>query len=80
MSKPETEITFELALEQLEEVVDKLEQGDVPLEEAIAMFQEGMKLSKVCHDKLSAVEKQMEQILHADGQVEVTSFQEDHKE
>ncbi|MCD8500431.1 MAG: exodeoxyribonuclease VII small subunit [Bacillaceae bacterium] len=57
-------------MEKLELVVEKLEQGDVPLEEAIEMFQQGMGLSKLCHDKLTKVEKQMDQILHEDGEIE----------
>lgn len=69
--------TFEEAMTELEEVVEKLEQGDVPLEEAIGMFQEGMALSKLCHEKLEKVEKQMDQILHEDGEIEVLAFQEE---
>lgn len=71
------ELSFEEAMEKLEEVVSKLEQGDVPLEEAISMFQEGMTLSKLCHDKLKSVEDSMDRILHQDGRVERTTFQED---
>lgn len=62
-------LTFEEAMEKLEEIVEKLEVGDVPLEAAIAYFQDGMNLSKVCHDKLQSVEKQMEQILTEDGEM-----------
>ncbi len=80
MMSEKKELSFEQAMEQLETVVDKLEQGDVPLEEAISMFQEGMKLSKLCHDKLTNVEQQMDQILHEDGEIELTLFQEDLKE
>jgi exodeoxyribonuclease VII small subunit len=72
-----TELSFEAAMEKLEEVVEKLEQGDVPLEEAISMFQEGMSLSKQCHDKLKSVESSMDRILHADGKVELATFQEE---
>lgn len=71
------ELSFEEAMEKLEEVVEKLEQGDVPLEKAISMFQEGMSLSKLCHDKLKNVEKSMDRILHEDGEVEIITFQED---
>ncbi|MCT8138705.1 exodeoxyribonuclease VII small subunit [Anaerobacillus sp. CMMVII] len=70
-------LSFEEAMEKLEEVVEKLEQGDVPLEKAISMFQEGMTLSKLCHDKLKTVEQSMDRILHEDGKVEQTTFQED---
>ncbi|WNF37831.1 exodeoxyribonuclease VII small subunit [Bacillaceae bacterium IKA-2] len=76
MSK-QKELSFEDAMEKLEEVVEKLEQGDVPLEKAISMFQEGMSLSKLCHDKLKNVEKSMDQILKEDGQVEIITFQEE---
>ncbi|WP_216829446.1 exodeoxyribonuclease VII small subunit [Alkalihalobacterium elongatum] len=74
------ELSFEDAINELESVVEKLEQGDVPLEEAISMFQQGMNLSKLCHDKLTVVEKQLEQILTEDGQLEEVSFQEDQAE
>ncbi|MDE5412242.1 exodeoxyribonuclease VII small subunit [Alkalihalobacterium chitinilyticum] len=74
------ELSFEDAITELESVVEKLEQGDVPLEEAISMFQQGMNLSKLCHDKLTVVEKQLEQILTEDGQLEEASFQEDQAE
>ncbi|MDV2685151.1 exodeoxyribonuclease VII small subunit [Alkalihalophilus sp. As8PL] len=73
------ELSFEDAMEQLEVIVEKLEQGDVPLEEAISMFQDGMQLSKDCHNKLTSVEKQMDQILHADGELEETDFQEEEE-
>ncbi|EMT47207.1 MULTISPECIES: exodeoxyribonuclease VII small subunit [Anoxybacillus] len=70
-------MTFEEAMNKLEEIVQKLEEGDVPLEEAIHFFQEGMKLSKFCHDKLQQVEKQMEFILKEDGQLEPFMVQEE---
>jgi exodeoxyribonuclease VII small subunit len=66
-------LTFEESMKSLEELVEKLEKGDVPLEEAISMFQEGMKLSKECHDRLQKVEKQMTEVLSEDG--EISTFQ-----
>jgi exodeoxyribonuclease VII small subunit len=73
----EKELTFEEAMQKLEEIVEKLEEGNVPLEQAISFFQEGMKLSKFCHDKLQHVEKQMEYILREDGQLAPFSIQEE---
>lgn len=73
----EKELTFEEAMEKLEDIVGRLEEGDVPLEKAITYFQDGMKLSKICHDKLQNVEKQMEQILREDGQLEPFIVQEE---
>ncbi|MBU8879328.1 exodeoxyribonuclease VII small subunit [Bacillus sp. FJAT-29790] len=63
-------ITFEEAMEQLEVIVEKLEEGDVPLEEAINIYKQGMELSKLCHDKLKNVESQLTQILTEDGRKE----------
>lgn len=80
MGEKQEELTFEDAMEQLEDVVEMLEQGDVPLEKAISMFQEGMILSKLCHEKLTAVEKQMEQILTEDGEIKEGIFEEEQGE
>ncbi|SFE31189.1 exodeoxyribonuclease VII small subunit [Alteribacillus iranensis] len=63
------EVSFEEAMEKLEQIVEKLEEGEVPLEKAITMYQEGMSLSQVCHDKLQKVEKQMDQIMDEDGEM-----------
>ncbi|KOO43970.1 exodeoxyribonuclease VII small subunit [Priestia koreensis] len=76
MSKKE-ERTFEEAMEDLETIVTKLEEGDVPLEQAIEHFQQGMELSKFCHERLQKIEKQMEQILREDGQLEAFVVQEE---
>ncbi|PYZ98573.1 exodeoxyribonuclease VII small subunit [Alteribacter lacisalsi] len=77
MSEQKDQVTFEEAMEQLEDVVGKLEEGDVPLEEAIQMFQQGMDLSKYCHEKLKKVESQMDQILNEDGEIELLTIEED---
>ncbi|MGL4821228.1 MAG: exodeoxyribonuclease VII small subunit [Bacilli bacterium] len=65
-------LSFEQALAELEAVVNKLERGDVPLEEAIATFQQGLKLSQLCHTKLTVAEQQLTQLLGEDGSL--TSF------
>lgn len=73
------QLTFEEAMQNLEEIVAKLEEGDVPLEKAIDYFQQGMKLSKLCHDKLQHVEKQMDFILKEDGQIAPFELQGEDK-
>ncbi|MFC5713313.1 exodeoxyribonuclease VII small subunit [Thalassorhabdus alkalitolerans] len=73
------QITFEKAMEELEGIVEKLEEGDVPLEKAIEMYQEGMNLSKVCHDKLVRVEKQMDQMMSEDGEIELLKVKEEEE-
>ncbi|MDE3839534.1 exodeoxyribonuclease VII small subunit [Bacillus methanolicus] len=74
---PENHLTFEEAMEKLESIVERLEEGDVPLEEAISIYKQGMELSKLCHDKLKNVEEQLTQILTEDGKTENFSFQEE---
>ncbi|MBP0724407.1 exodeoxyribonuclease VII small subunit [Bacillus sp. RG28] len=64
----EQTLSFEEAIKQIEEIVQKLEQGDVPLEKAIAYFQEGVMLSQICKEKLNTVEKQMATILNEQGE------------
>lgn len=48
--------SFEDSLKKLEGIVGRLEQGDVPLEDAIRLYEEGIGLSKVCAEKLSRIE------------------------
>ncbi|CAM4046546.1 exodeoxyribonuclease VII small subunit [Bacillus manliponensis] len=62
-------LSFEEAITKLEQLVSKLEQGDVPLEEAISYFKEGMELSKLCDEKLKNVQEQMAVILGEDGEL-----------
>lgn len=64
--------TFEENLKELENIVAKLENGDVALEEAIGEFQKGMKLSKELQATLSDAEKTLVKVVQEDGsQVEM---------
>jgi exodeoxyribonuclease VII small subunit len=60
-------LNFEEAMEQLEAIVTKLESGDVPLEKAIEWFQEGMRLSQLCGQKLDTVERKIEILVEENG-------------
>lgn len=51
--------TFELAMNQLEQIVQDLESGDMPLEKAIKKFEEGIELSRYCTEKLDESEKRI---------------------
>lgn len=73
----EKNLSFEEAMNMLEGIVERLEEGDVPLEEAIAIYKEGMELSKLCHDKLKNVEEQLAQIITEDGRRESFTIQEE---
>jgi exodeoxyribonuclease VII small subunit len=73
----EKKLSFEEAMTKLEQIVDKLEEGDVPLEEAITFYKEGMELSKLCHEKLKSVEEHLTQIITEDGRSENFSVEEE---
>ena len=62
-----SDITFENAIKQLDEIVRSLENGDIPLDEALALFEKGVKLTEVCSAKLTAAEKQIK-LLVKDGE------------
>lgn len=76
MSK-EKELTFEEAMEQLEHIVELLEEGDVPLEEAITIYKKGMDLSKICHGKLQTAQEQLVQILDENGELKPFQVKEE---
>ncbi|MCR8633943.1 MULTISPECIES: exodeoxyribonuclease VII small subunit [Paenibacillus] len=67
MTKQETTPSFEQAMDKLEQIVAQLESGDVPLEQAIDLFQEGMKLSQLCGQKLEQVERKIEILMEQEG-------------
>jgi exodeoxyribonuclease VII small subunit len=67
-------LSFEEAMDQLEQLVGKLENGDVPLEKAIDLFQEGMKLSHLCSQKLEQVERKIEILVEENGALNKKPF------
>jgi exodeoxyribonuclease VII small subunit len=58
----EKEKGFEDNLRRLEKIVDELEQGDVPLDDALKMYEEGIALSKACTEKLSQAELRIKKL------------------
>jgi exodeoxyribonuclease VII small subunit len=70
--------TFEQAMKQLEQIVQDLESGDMPLEKAIKKFEEGIQLSKYCGGKLDESEKRIT-ILMKDGAGDVSDMPFEHE-
>lgn len=67
--------TFESALENLEQLVEQLESGDLPLEDSLAAFEKGVTLVKYCNQKLSEVEKKIELLVKdKDGKLQITAL------
>jgi exodeoxyribonuclease VII small subunit len=54
---------FENALKKLQDIVEKLEKGDLPLEAAMEYFSEGMRLAQVCHKKLEEADKKVRMLV-----------------
>ena len=68
--------TFEVAFAQLEEIVGKLEAGDLPLDEALSLFEQGQKLAAFCSARLDEAELRVQE-LAASGEVEPFEVGED---
>ncbi len=68
------EIKFEKAMARLEEIVREMEKGDVPLEDSLKLFEEGIKLSQVCAKKLDEAEGKVEILLKEKGEKVVRPF------
>ena len=73
MSK-EKENNFESNLKKLEVIVDKLESGDIGLEESVKLYEEGMKIKKICDKKLKDIEMQIKKIKIEDNKVAKEDF------
>ena len=68
MSK-EKDNNFETNLKKLEMIVDKLESGDIGLEESVKLYEEGMKIKKICDKKLKDIEMLIKKIKIEDNKV-----------
>ena len=73
--------TFESQLAALEKIVRELERGDLPLEESLELFEQGVRLSRQCQERLSQAERRIEVLLRdADGRPLLAAFDEDEEE
>ena len=71
---PKKEISFDSAMKRLEEIVDSLESGSCPLEESLTLFEEGVKLVKLCNKKLESVEGSIKKLSNIDGEMVEEDF------
>ena len=69
--------TFEASLEALEQIVRQLESGDLPLEKSLELFEQGIRLSRECQERLSQAERRIEILLRDNqGRPVVSTFTE----
>ncbi len=70
-------INFEKTLAELEQLVEKMEQGDLSLEESLKYFERGILLTKTCQQALSKAEQKVRILLEKDGKSELEPFNPD---
>ena len=73
-------INLEKALAKLEDIVDELESGDLPLEKAMKKFEEGVKLTRSCQAALKDAEQKVEILLESAGAEELEEFDVDDED
>lgn len=70
------ELKFEEMMKQLEDIVERLETGDMPLEESLKKYEEGMKLIQLCRKRLDQTKRKVEMLVKKDGKVLLEPFEE----
>ena len=81
MAAKEKEVSFEEALQELEQIAEKLERGQLTLEYSIKAYERGMDLKKICNERLKEAEGKIEFLAKApDGKIVKESAVRDHKE
>lgn len=66
---------FEECLQRLEQILEELEKGDIPLERSLQLFEEGMKLSTSCRKELEEAEGRVEILLKQNGKVQAEPYE-----
>ncbi len=75
MNKNSQPRNFESSLEELEKIVRELEQGELPLEKSLELFEQGVRLSRECQDRLNQAERRIEILLRdTQGRATVSAF------
>lgn len=72
-----TEKNFETSLKELEQIVEQLEGGNLPLERSLELFEQGVRLSRECQSRLDEAERKIEMLLRGgDGSIKAVPFKE----
>jgi exodeoxyribonuclease VII small subunit len=69
--------TFEESLDELEALVDRLERGQLLLDESLELFERGMKLTRICNRKLSKAERKIEMLIEDNGRLKTGAFMDE---
>lgn len=70
-------LTFEQSMQELEAIVHKMEQGELPLEEALQQFERGIQLARLSQQKLKDAEQKVQILMNQNGQTNLLDFDQD---
>jgi exodeoxyribonuclease VII small subunit len=73
-TEEDTEVSFEDALSQLEDVIHRMETGESPLESLVENYQSGVRLLKLCRSKIELAEMKVKEVTDKDGKLESRDF------
>ena len=71
---------FEQSLQELEAIVARLEQGDIPLEESLLQFERGIALTRACQQALKSAEQKVQILIEENGKTETRAFVDETKD
>ncbi|MGK0441476.1 MAG: exodeoxyribonuclease VII small subunit [Pseudohongiellaceae bacterium] len=77
MAKAKKNINFEKSLDQLEELVEDMEHGDLSLEESLKAFEKGIKLTRDCQSALNQAEQKVQMLVEEDDELTTVDFDDD---
>ena len=77
MARKKTAVDFEQSLGALQTLVERLESGDLSLEESLSAFEQGVTLTRECQQALTQAEQKVSQLLEQDGQLVTAPFADD---
>ncbi|MCX4193314.1 exodeoxyribonuclease VII small subunit [Methylophaga sp. OBS1] len=74
MASKQKKLDYEAAVKELETLVERLEQGDISLEESLKLYERGVLLTRDCQDSLKAAEQKVQMLLQQSGQSNMVDF------
>ncbi|GGD64719.1 exodeoxyribonuclease VII small subunit [Lacimicrobium alkaliphilum] len=75
--KKNENLSFEEALNELEQIVEQMEQGELPLDKALQQFERGVELTRLSQNRLRQAEQKVQQLLQQQGQSELVPFSDE---
>ncbi len=75
MARKKAALDFEQSLSELQTLVERLESGELPLEESLSAFEQGIRLTRDCQSALTQAEQKVQILLERDGELEEAPFE-----